>query len=73
MCFFLVWLPAVLDGGGGEGGGWLLKKLLYREGSTAYPFLLYTIFDGKGTPFVSLVKKFASLLSAVNTVSFKYE
>ena len=75
MCFFLVWLPAVLDGGCGGGGleWWVLKKLLYGEGSTAYPFLLFTIFDRKGTPFVSLVKKFASLLSAVNAVSFKYE
>ena len=58
----------------GEGGGGGYSKSFYMgEGSTAYPFLLYTIFDRKGTPFVSLVKKFASLLSAVNAVSFKYE
>ena len=76
MCVFFSLVTRVLDGGGGGGGGGgagLLKKLLYGEGSTAYPFLLYTIFDRKGTPFVSLVKKFASLLSAVNAVSFKYE
>ena len=62
-----------MGGGGGGGGGGKLKKLFFRGGSTAYPFLFFTIFDRKGTPFVSLVKKFASLLSAVNAVSFKYE
>ena len=54
-----------MGGGGGGRGEWVIKK--------AYPFLLYTIFDRTGTPFVSLVKTFASLLSAVNALSFKYE
>ena len=33
----------------------------------------YTIFDRKGTPFTYLVYTFASLLTAVNALSFKQE
>ena len=61
--------PPVVRGGGGG----VLNKFLSGEasprGPTPYPF-----FHERGTPFVHLlhlVLNFASLLTAVNTLSFK--
>ena len=41
-----------------EGEGWLLYKVLYREGPPRGPTLyqlLYTIFDRKGTPYWEMI------------------
>ena len=42
--------------GGGGGGGGALNKVLYGEAPprSPNPYLLYAIFDSKGTPFVHL-------------------
>ena len=65
------------------GGGGVLNKNLYGEFMPRGPTtILYTIFHKKGDPFVHLlltngapftylVSNFASLLTAVNLLSFK--
>ena len=56
---------------GGSQQSFLWEGSAQKSNPFIYPALLCTIFVSKGSPFIYLVKNFASLLTAENALSFK--